>query len=144
MEKPGEGNEEESPNFKNDPEAGRRMIEEAFAEDEGQRERIMQVFYRALGDLSLFCMEHEDMCDHHVVDLRDSVLSRAGALAYRIAAGVKLYRDVREYGLQEPVDIIDKIYDDWEELALLFNCREPQDRIHISTRELPEDGPEVQ
>lgn len=129
MEKPGDGHEEDPSNFKPDPEAGRRMIEAAFGDDDEKRQQIALVFYRALGDLPLFCTEHEDMCDHHVVDLRDAILARVGSLAYRIALGTKLYRDTREFGVQEPVEVVEKIYKDWQELALLFSCREPQDRI---------------
>jgi hypothetical protein len=129
MEKPGDGHDEDAPNFKPTPEDGRRMIEAAFEEDEEKRQQVTAAFYRALGDLTLFCMEHEDMCDHHVVDLRDAILTRVGMLAYRVAAGVKLYRESREFGIQEPVEVVEKIYKDWQELMLLYGCREPQDRL---------------
>lgn len=143
MDKPGDNHEEDAPNFKPDPEAGRRMIEEAFAEDEEKRQKILSVFYRALGDLSLFCMEHEDLCDHHVVDLRDAIINRVGSLAYRIASGVKLYREAREFGIQEPVDIVELIYQTWQELSLLYGCKEPQDRVEWKLVEVIEGEDEA-
>lgn len=97
-------------------------VYESSAKDE-----IRTILQKALGDLPQKCPDCNGMCQHHVVAVRDAFMYRAGELGTKLLEGLSLYRLERRFGLQEPEDLIKKIYDIWAEMSVLYALAEPQD-----------------
>jgi hypothetical protein len=131
-------NEEFSPRFLS-PE---RLIERAFASEE-LRERAARVAIKAMGDVPPVCPQCGDLCPEHVVRLRDSFLGRAKLLTMRLLQGLDLYQQSRLFGVHEPVETINAIYQIWSELALLHDLVEPQlaesDEVAVDEGETPDE-----
>jgi hypothetical protein len=121
MEDRNDENEEFSPRFLS-PE---RLIERAFASEE-LRARATRVAVRAMGDVPPVCPNCGDLCPEHVIRLRDSFLGRAKLLTFRLLQGLELYQQARLFGIPEPVETVNTIYQIWSELALLHDLVEPQ------------------
>jgi hypothetical protein len=101
-----------------------RMIESAYISEE-VRAQASYITVKALGDLSPVCETCGDICDEHAIKLRDAFFKRAAFLADRLWKGLDLYLQQREFGVSEPVDIINSIYRLWSELSCLHDLVEP-------------------
>lgn len=101
-----------------------RMIENAYILDE-MKSQITHVMIRALGDLPMACETCGELCDEHCVKLRDAFFKRASVLCTRVMTGLDLYMRERNFGISEPVEVINGIYRAWTELACLIELVEP-------------------
>lgn len=96
----------------------------ALTEDE-----VNDMLRRALGGSTAICQSCGGLCDHQVVQIRDSFMRRARELGAALVHGVDLYEATREFGIDEPESVIEKIYEIWCELWVLYRFLEPQDRL---------------
>lgn len=95
-------------------------------DDEVSAEDSERILYRALGDLPIICDHCNGFCHAHVVRLRDAFLGRSADVMRKLLAGIDLYFMNRSYGLNEPSELLTKIYEDWAELVVLYKQAEPQ------------------
>src|SRR5581483_7728582 len=103
----------------------RHLIETAYIGEE-IRARATSIISKALGDLPPMCPSCGDLCDEHCIRLRDAFFARALHLSQRMARGLELYRQEREFGVVQPIETINAIYKTWAELSILHELVEPQ------------------
>lgn len=114
--------------FLSDPNRSKRMVEGAY-EPDGERERALLVVHTALQGVTVDCETCEGVCEHQVITIRDAFMRRAHALTTTLSEGLRIYQDCRTYGIDEPAAIIERIYDVWSELSVLFDYVEPQNHL---------------
>lgn len=95
--------------------------------DATHKDEVSLILHKALGDLPSKCPDCQGYCQHHVLKVRDLFLDRAGFLGTRLVEGLAIYKMERRFGVDEPEELIRKIYDLWGEMSVLYALAEPQD-----------------
>lgn len=127
----GDGEGEEPRRYRYDAEASQRMIEEAFSNEE-LSEMQLAIARRVLGDCQLFCESCGGFCHHQTVKVRDLFIQRGYELVSELLGFFDLYLRERKMGIEEPFQLIAKIYQRWSEIGFVYDMAEPQERVQAS------------
>jgi hypothetical protein len=95
----------------------------------GWDQQVVAELYRTLGDVPRTCEECGGLCGHHVVRIRDAFMKRAANILIEMSKGVAIYHLQREWGIQQPSETVQKIYDLWQQLFILYPLAEPQESL---------------
>jgi hypothetical protein len=114
------------------------LLEQVMGED---AEEVAEILQAALGELPRLCPYCQGLCPDHTVKLRDAFMARARDLSKRLQRLTKLYAAERECGIVQPTQLIQAIYDTWQELFVLYPLAEPQESVEIVFEE-GDFGPE--
>lgn len=98
-------------------------------EEEVSEEEVARVLGRALGDVPLYCQHCGELCPDHVIRVRDALFARCLELTTRLSQLFSVYRLERELEISEPTELIQKIYETWGELQILYTQTEPQNEV---------------
>jgi hypothetical protein len=93
------------------------------------------VLMKALGEVAPVCPGCGTICAHHEVLVRDCFVRRMGQLAMQLKDMAIVYFQCRKLDIEEPSDVLVKMFAAWQEVSLLYELSEPQEYYG-----LPEDG----
>ncbi len=91
---------------------------------EGEVEAVLN---RALIDIPRVCPECQIVCGEHAVKLRDAMLQRGHSLASQFVNLTALYSHMRSMDIRRCDDLLNKTYEVWQELSILFQVTEPEE-----------------
>lgn len=106
-------------------------------------EDMKRALHLALMDTPLLCPQCEAICDEHVVRIRDMIIRRAEWLLVHMLKAIDLYKQMREFGIAEPGELLDNFYMYWENLTDLHAVSEPQDGPNPHSDHICDHGDDV-